>query len=249
MADIFREVDEDIRHERYLKLWRRYRYWLLGIAVAALGGAVAYVVIDNARESARQAEGREFAQALAVLDAGRSSEAADRLAELAAGSDTGYAALARLAEADARARRGDITNAVITYDVMAGDRRLDPLYRELAALLAAQRLIDRAPLAEINQRLAALIAGHSAWRPLAMELSGIAELRAGNESTARAIFAELVGDQSAPPGLRRRALELLASLGGSLEDVQASHDAFATGDETGAGEAFDPDAAIESQSE
>ena len=38
MADIFREVDEDLRHERYLKLWRRWRHWLLGVGVAALGG-------------------------------------------------------------------------------------------------------------------------------------------------------------------------------------------------------------------
>ena len=249
MADIFREVDEDIRHERYLKLWRRYRYWLLGIAVAALGGAVAYVMIDSAGESARQAEGREFAWALAALDAGQSSAAAERLAALAAGSDTGYAALARLAEADARARRGDITSAVIAYDLMADDRRLDPLYRDLAALLAAQRLLDRAPVAEINQRLAALIAGHSAWRPLAMELSGIAELRAGNGSTARAIFAALVGDRSAPLGLRRRAAELLASLGGSLEDAQTSHDAFASGEETDDGGVFDPDDSGERGSE
>ena len=57
MADIFREVDEDLRHERYLKLWRRWRYWLLGVGVAALGGAVAYVMLADAQESAREAEG------------------------------------------------------------------------------------------------------------------------------------------------------------------------------------------------
>jgi hypothetical protein len=57
------------------------------------------------------------------------------------------------------------------------------------------------------------------WRPLATELSGIAELRAGNEGAARTIFAGLVGDQASPPGLRARAAELLASLGGSVEDA------------------------------
>lgn len=237
MADIFREVDEDIRQERYLKLWRRWRYWLLGVASVALGGAVAYVVIDDARESARQAEGRQFAAALDALDAGRDSEAADRFAALAAEASTGYAALARIAEADARARRGDVAGAVAAYDLMARDGRVPALYRDLAALLAAQRSIDRTPAAEIDQRLAPLVVGASPWRPLAAELSGIAALRAGDEGTARAVFAALVGDQAAPISQRQRAAELLTSLGGSFEDAQAGDDPFAAGGESAGEEA------------
>lgn len=217
MADIFREVDEDLRHERYLKLWRRWRYWLLGVGVAALGGAVAYVLIADAEESARAAEGQQFAAAIAGIEAGRGAEAVERLAVLAADSETGYAALARLAEADARAGRGDISGAIFVYDQIAGDTRLDPLYRDLGALLAAQRLVDRASAAEVNQRLAPLLAGQTPWRPLAAELSAIAEMRAGNEETARALFAELVSDPGAPLGQRQRAAELLMSLGGDLE--------------------------------
>ena len=234
MADIFREVDEDLRHERYLKLWRRWRYWLLGVGVVALGGAVAYVLISNAQENARRDEGRQFAAAMAEIEAGRGGQAAERLALLAGEAETGYAALARLAEADARARRGDVTNAVHAYDTMAGDSRIDPLYRELAALLAAQRLVDRAPLVEISQRLAPLLAGNSPWRLLALELSAIAEMRAGNGEAARALFAELVRDPAAPLGLRQRAAELLVSLGGSVEDALAGDDPTADWDDADA---------------
>ena len=221
MADIFREVDEDLRHERYLKLWRRWRYWLLGVGVVALGGAVAYVLISDAKESARQAEGQQFAAAMVEIEAGRGSAAAERLAMLAADSDTGYAALARLGEADARARRGDITGAIQVYDLLADDSSIDPLYRDLGALLAAQRMVDRAPVSEVNQRLAPLLAGHSPWRPLAAELSAIAEMRAGNVVASRTLFAELVGDPAAPLGQRQRAAELLMSLGGDLEAALA----------------------------
>ena len=221
MADIFREVDEDLRHERYLKLWRRWRYWLLGVGVAGLGAAVAYVMLSDAQESARKAEGQQFAAAMAEIQAGRGTEAADRLAMLAADAETGYAALARLGEADARARRGDITGAVQIYDLLADDSSIDPLYRDLGALLAAQRLVDRANVSEVNQRLAPLLAGHSPWRPLATELSAIAEMRAGNTEASRALFAELVSDPAAPLGQRQRAAELLVSLGGDLEAALA----------------------------
>ena len=221
MADIFREVDEDLRHERYLKLWRRWRYWLLGVGVALLGGAVAYVMLADAQESAREAEGRQFAAAVAGIEAGRGGEAADLLAVLAADSESGYAALARLSEADARAGRGDISGAIFVYDQMAADSRLDPLYRDLGALLAAQRLVDRASAEEVNQRLAPLLTGQSPWRPLATELSAVAEMRAGNEEAARGLFAELVSDPAAPLGQRQRAAELLLSLGGDLEAALA----------------------------
>ena len=150
---------------------------------------------------------------------------------LAAESESGYAALARLGEADARARRGDITGAVLTYDLLAGDSSIDPLYRDLGALLAAQRLVDRAPVAEVNQRLASLLAGHSPWRPLAAELSAIAEMRAGNEEAARALFAELVSDPAAPLGLRQRAAEMLTNLGGDLEAALAGGASSAAGDD------------------
>ena len=231
MADIFREVDEDLRHERYLKLWRRWRYWLLGVGVVALGGAVAYVMLADAQESARQADGRQFAAAMAEIEAGRSSQAAERLAMLAADSETGYAALARLGEADARARRGDITGAIQIYDVLANDSRVDPLYRDLGALLAAQRLVDRASVSEVNQRLAPLMAGHSPWRPLAAELSALAEMRAGNVEASRALFAELVSDPAAPLSQRQRAAELLLSLGGDLEAALAGESASAEWDD------------------
>ena len=235
MADIFREVDEDLRHERYLKLWRRWRYWLLGVGVLALGGAVAYVMLADAKESAREAEGRQFAVAMAGIEAGRGSEAVEQLAMLAADSGTGYAALARLREGDARARRGDITGAILVYDLIAADSRLDPLYRDLGVLLAAQRLVDRAPVSEVNQRLAPLIAGQSPWRPLATELAAIAEMRAGNEETARALLAELVSDPGAPFGQRQRAAELLLSLGGDLDAALAGGGASTEWDDDEAG--------------
>ena len=82
-------------------------------------------------------------------------------------------------------------------------------------------LVDRANVSEVNQRLAPLLAGHSPWRPLATELSAIAEMRAGNTEASRALFAELVSDPAAPLGQRQRAAELLVSLGGDLESALA----------------------------
>ena len=43
MTDIFREVDEDIRQERYLKIWKRYGRYVAGAATLVVLTTAAYV--------------------------------------------------------------------------------------------------------------------------------------------------------------------------------------------------------------
>ena len=217
MADIFREVDEDIRQERYEKLWKRYRWWLLGLAIALIGAVAAYVIIDERNESLRREEGLRFATALLALEEGRPKEAAAQFNALANSTDSGYLALARLRAADALAAAGDESAAVALYDELSSDNQANLRYRELSVLLAAEHLLDSAPPQEVMQRLAALVSGDGPWRSLAVELTGLAQIKAGRIDTARQIFDDLRRDLTAPSGVRARAQELLVSLGGPLE--------------------------------
>ena len=221
MADIFREVDEDIRHERYQKLWRRYRWYLLGVTLALIIAVAAFVIIKEQNEARREDEGRQFAAALGELEAGQPKGAAATFLALADTTDSGYLALARLRAADALVLAGDVTGAVALYDQLSADSRADQLYRELAVLLAAERVLDRAGPDEVMQRLAPLVSGDGPWRSLASELTGIAQMRAGRSDAARDIFAKLSADAGAPGGVRSRAQEFLASLGGPLEPAQS----------------------------
>lgn len=230
MADIFREVDEDLRQERYLKLWRRFRYYVIGVLVVALGAAVAYVVVSDMQARRREDEATRFAAAADELAAGRPRAAAESFAALADDVGSGYAALARIRAADALAQAGDVDGAVARYDQLAADGSVDAIYREFAVLLAAERLVDRRSAAEIDQRLAPLVIGESAWRPLAQEILGLAALRAGQLERAREIFEELSIDMQASPGVRQRAAELLASLGGPAASEAADAAAAGGGD-------------------
>jgi len=217
VADIFREVDEDIRQARYEKLWKRYRWWLLGLVLALIGAVAAYVIIDERNESLRREEGLRFAAALSELEAGRPREAAVQFKALADDTDSGYLALARLRAADAMAAAGDRNTAVALYDELSADSQANPRYRELSMLLAAEHLLDSAPPQDVMHRLAPLVSGDGPWRSLAVELTGLAQVKAGRTDAARQIFADLSQDQTAPSGVRARAQELLASLGGPIK--------------------------------
>ena len=64
MADIFREVDEDIRRERYAKLWKAYGRYVIGAALALVIGVAATIGWREYTRAQREADGAQFAAAL-----------------------------------------------------------------------------------------------------------------------------------------------------------------------------------------
>lgn len=225
MADIFREIEDGLRQDRLQKLWRRGRWPLFVVIAAIVGAVIAYVVIRDVTESRRLEQGTRYAAALEVFQAGQPAEAAalfDSLADEA--GDPGYVIFARLRAAQALVAAGDTAGAVATYDRIAGDGSVEPLYRDLATLLAADRLVDTASIEEISQRLAPLLAGETIWKPMAQETMALAALKAGRVDDARALFHALTTEAGVPPGVGERAAKLLASLGGALPSPEASAD-------------------------
>ena len=85
VGDIFREVDEELKQERYEKLWREYRWYIIGAAVAVVAAVAGWQAWNAYQTNQRHAEGQRFAAAAALLLDGKSNEAADAFSSLARG--------------------------------------------------------------------------------------------------------------------------------------------------------------------
>lgn len=214
MSDIFREVDEDLRQERYAKLWSRFGKYVVGAVVLVVVVAAVVIAWQNVTEGRRQAEGESFAEALELAREGATEQAATAFNRLAENSGSGYRALARLQAAAALVKAGNTDEAIAVYDRLATDGAVDRILRDLGALLAALHRFDAADNTEMLQRLGPLVLDSNAWRYSAREMQALVMHRSGDVAQARTLLEALVDDADAPSGIRSRAAELLGVIGG-----------------------------------
>ncbi len=211
MSDIFQEVDEDLRRDRFAKLWKRYGSLVIAGAVAIVVATGAYVAWKNYRTKQLMAEGDSFVQALVLRANGQTREAADAFAALAARTNDGYGMLARFNQAAILAQRGDAAEAVKSYDALASSGP-DATLRDLAVLCSVSLSLESVDPAELQARLAPIAKPDNPLRYSARELSALVALHAGDKAKARDLFKELSGDETAPSGIRSRADEILKAL-------------------------------------
>lgn len=216
MADIFDEVDEELRAERARKLWQRYGGLITAVLLLVLGGVAGWQGWEWWRNR------QTMQAATAYLEAQRATEAegadygamAARFEAIAASAPPGYRTLARLRAAALRAEVGQREEARALWDAVAADTAADPLYRDLASLLWALHGVDTADPAVLAARIEPLTRPNNAWRASARELQGLVALRRGDNAAARETLRALANDTTAPQGIRDRAGRIASGIGG-----------------------------------
>lgn len=211
MTDIFREIDEDLRRDRYSRLLRRLAPAIIAVivlVVAAVGGWQAWRWFD--RQSAEEAGGR-FEEALQTAREGRIEEAEQALTAIAADSPAGYQLLARFRLAGVQSGRDPAAGAA-AFTAIANDSGVDRTWRDLAKLRATLLQIDTLSVDEIQAALQPLAAPGQPWRFTALETLGVVALDAGRFEDAGRWFDQIITDPAAPAGLRRRVQEFYLAL-------------------------------------
>jgi hypothetical protein len=214
VADIFDEVQEDLRAERMKRLMTRYGGLLAGIMLLVVLGVAGLQGWRwwEARAAAQAAEAYLAANQAAAEPGADAVAAADRFAAIAAGAPAGYRTLARLRAAALEAEAGDRAAALALWDEVAGDAATEPLYRDLAIVMWGLHSLPDGDAAAIEARLAPLAEGP--WRGSVQEVRALAAIRRGATDEARQILAALATDAAVPQGVRERAGRLVTGLGG-----------------------------------
>jgi len=209
VSDIFQEVDEEVRREQLRKMWERHGKYIIAacvLVVAAVGGW-RYYEWQEAKKAGET--GARFEVAANLLNEGKTKEAEEAFAKIAAEGTSSYRMLARFREAGELARR-DAKAAVAIYDQLAADKSHGSVLQDLAAVRAGTLLVDTEPYGDIRQRLEPLAAQDRAFRHTARSMLAFSAWRASDVTAMRRWTEMILADPETPPGTRGQIQMLLA---------------------------------------
>lgn len=212
MTDIFDEVEENIRQERFAQLFKRYGLLALLVVVLVLAGVGGWQAYEYWQRQQAASFGEELDAGTELLAKNDLAGAEAKFTALIAKASPGYKAAALMERAGARVAQGDNENALKDLDE-AVKVAPEPTMKDLARLKAALVAADFQDFKTLEPRLTKMIEDAGPFQFQARELLGMEALEAGEPEKAREQFDFLTLALEAPEGVRERAGVALAVIG------------------------------------
>ncbi|MEN5114597.1 tetratricopeptide repeat protein [Brevundimonas diminuta] len=203
MVDVFEQVEEELRSERYKRLARTWLPVLGGLLAVALVAALAWWGWQSYVSSQADKASAAYQQGIDALQEGKTAEARTAFAE-SAKAGGGYKALALMQEAGLAQAENKTADAVALLDEAAKATR-DPILSDIAALKAVFLVMDTASLEDVQKRLEPLTGEKRPMAAFAQEALAMAQLQHGKTAEARQTFVQLQLGQDVPDPVRQRA--------------------------------------------
>ena len=204
MVDVFEEVEEQLRSDRYRTLAKKAWPYLAGLAVAALLTFGAVWGWRHYQDTQAATASQAYAAASALGAKGDLAGAERAFAEIGKSGPRAYRSLALMQVAGLRVMANKPAEAVPLLDE-AAELAPGPLIADAASLKAAYILFDATPLAELRERLDPLTEAGRPYAGMAREAVAMKQLAAGQTAEARAAFSALSLFPEATDDLRTRA--------------------------------------------
>ena len=225
MSDLFEEVEEQLRSDRYRALARKGAPWVLALAAAALAVALAIWGWRQYQQQTTEKASQEYSAGLAAYAQGDQANAQRLWGEVAKSPAKAYAALALMQLGGLKIafdKADDVKAAVALFDQAAATAP-DDVLGDAARLKSAFAILDTAAFAEVEGRLQPLMKDGHPYRVQAREALAFAKLMKGDAAGARGDFVVITGTLDAPEGARQRAQAAIGLIDtGSAKAVPAA---------------------------
>ena len=205
--EFVREVDEDIKEEERIKLWKKVFPYVVSISLGIIIFTSGYVFWNNYTESLNQQLGDDFTAAVQLAneeDLDASILALDRIVD--EGSD-GYVTLAKMKKASLLIQRGELKLGLNIYLDLERNA-VDQSFRDIASILYVLNSMDtedpQVLLEKINKLESSQI-----WRSSALEMKAFLKLKQNKVEEARKIFEGILNLPSTPSSLATRAKNMV----------------------------------------
>ena len=227
MVDVFEQVEEELRSERYKRLARTWLPVVGGVLVVALVAALAFWGWDSWQASKAEKASIAYDRGLESMQAGNPVGADAAFVQAANEGNGAYKSMALMHRAGIAMDANRIPDALRLMDEAARASR-DPLLSDNAALKAAWLAMDSETLEQVEARLEPLTEEDRPFSAFALEALAMARLQNGQAGPAREALVLLKNGLDTPEIVSQRAdLAIAAIDSGSAANLKRIIDAQA----------------------
>jgi hypothetical protein len=200
MANIFREVDEDIRKERYINLFRKYGVYVIAIIVIIVGTLAGIQFYSGYQVNKNE---MLFAEYINIIE-NNSDDTIEKLSDSGNTSNLFLNGMYLLKRSDLLVASGQIDQATLLLSEVIENNALNKIHNDVAIYKLLMINIEILSIEEIKSYQNKLISEVDAFY-LTEELIAIKFLIEGQRENAIKKFSELSTNNSVPIEIKNRS--------------------------------------------
>jgi hypothetical protein len=200
MANIFREVDEDIRKERYINLFRKYGVYVIAIIVIIVGTLAGIQFYSGYQVNKNE---MLFAKYINIIE-NNSDDTLEKLSDSGETSNIFLNGMYLLKRSDLLVASGQIDQATLLLSEAIENNNLNKIHNDVAIYKLLMINIETLSIEEIKSYQNKLISEVDAFY-LIEELIAIKFLIEGQREDAIKKFSELSANNSVPIEIKNRS--------------------------------------------
>ncbi len=208
--DFIREVDEELKEEQRIKLWKKLLPYVLSISIGVVISVSGYVFWNNYTEKVSQQLGDDFTAAVQLAsdeDLDAAIIALDRIVD--EGSD-GYVTLAKMKKASILIKNGELDKGLSIY-LDLEKNAVDQSFRDISTILYVLNSMDIEDPDILLKKIEKLESS-KIWQSSAMEMKAFLFLKMDKKEKAKEIFDSILKLPSSPSSLANRAKNMIEYL-------------------------------------
>ena len=209
MSDILRQVDEELRQDRLINLWRRYRVYLIGGLILLIGSVLGYQINKSVNQSFYEQEVEKYIGSSDLVDFNQTIE---NLGEIKNSNQLLISGIAQIKIATLLMENGKIQESKAKLLEIINEGNADAILTDLATYFYLMSSLNDISIDEINTYLTSNKLEKSSFKYLFKEIIAIKNLLAGNIKISNEKFDELINDKNTPRDIIIRAAKFLDTI-------------------------------------
>lgn len=216
MSDFIEEIKQEVAHERWVALWKRYQNHILGVIAGLLLITAALSWWQNHQKAIIRNQSDFYIQAV-VLSETDPKSSLKLFERIPVSGETVYATLSRFWVASLLLDQNNKEDAIAIYKTIEEKNgsllasKQEKVFAHTARMRRALLLVDTQPQ-DVLALMKPFLSHKNTWGFIASEISALAHIKLDQPEKAKPFLTEIMSASDATPQMKIRAQSLLNSL-------------------------------------